>query len=102
MPLKPFPPTEPPFLTGYRAGYRDGQAGGCSRLLLPLEALELPEPVLCCLRQAQFRQLWEVAALSDARILWLPGLSREGAAQVAQALHRLGIRPTAWDSFLPR
>ena len=95
---------------GYRAGYLDGtqdtatgiQGSGSpdDSLNLPLDQLEVSVRIYHCLSIAGYRRIRDLAALTPRHIHCIYGLGAKGCQEVATALQALGIRSTAWDSFL--
>ncbi len=100
-------PEDKKYLDGYRAGYRDGLAAGLAgittrpeTLALPIEALNLSTRCFNCLHENQYLRIQDLAQITPLQIYRMRNMGKKSANEIARALHRFGVFPTAWDEFV--
>ena len=95
---------------GYHAGYMAAVADSHRGLSpsdveknamnQPIEFLELSPRAYHCLNRAGYKYIREVAAIKGDKILFIRGLGRIGADEIAKALLAAGVTHTAWFEYL--
>ena len=95
------------YLQGYRMGYQDGKTGKSGIVMesddmaeLPIGAIGLSTRAYNCLFFAGCRIVRDIAGLNETQIFQMRNLGKVTAAEIAAALHSLGIRGTDWEIYL--
>ena len=66
-----------------------------------LETLDLSVRCFNCLKVRGCDTVRDIAALTEEEIIKTKNLGRRSMIEIAEALHRIGVKDTAWDDFLP-
>jgi len=66
-----------------------------------LETLDLSVRCFNCLKVRGCDTVRDVARMTEEEIIKTKNLGRRSMIEIAEALHRIGVKDTAWDDFLP-